>query len=443
MKKSIGIIVCFQLNYIKKLNIKIFVKKNVSRCKEVNFISLKKNIISKRYTSYTNQLLSDLVYKFKWLNILKILISDINLSFNHGNTFPKNFKKIEKTVKLIKPIFSNNINFENSFKNVEFCAEDQIRALNLTLNLHFQENSFFSFQKFFLLENYENLKFYFRESTKYPFYPSILIASKDIDRIEKTLIRTQTYANFFKFRFFGIDQKLIFGILIFLFKKNFLFILCQILTIFSKINPVIIIKRHFVSKIYKKFKTQIGGKNSMLMVDLFSKVFIYQHKLYKRNQIFIETNNLKKFGKIKSNIKKHVLFFQKNLEFLKIDLVFKTNTFSNPQFYKNRVKKFEIFTFLFKIRRFSDEMELNNGFFLNIFLKNFTLDYQTNKTEKAETAKFSVQSHIFFSFYSQKFSPIFLKYFQKKKIDINRSLFYFYFHILFGFQNCFKVCFMF
>ena len=443
MKNSIEIIECFQLNFIKKINIKIFVKKNISRCKEVNFISLKKNIISRRYTSYTNQLLSDLVYKFKWLNILKLLTSDINLLFNHGNTFPKNFKKIEKTVKFIKPIFSNNINFENSFKNVEFCAEDQIRALNLTLHLHFQVNSFFPFQKICLLENYENLKFYFRESTKYPCFPNISIASNDIDRIEKNLIQKQIYANFFKFRFFGIDKKLIFGILIFLYKKNFLFILCQILTIFSKINPVSIIKRHFVSKIYKKFKTPIGKKNSMLMVDLFSKVFIYQHKLYKRNQIFIETNNLKKFGKIKSNTKNHVLYFQKNLEFLKIDLVFKTNTFSNTQFNKNRLKKFKIFSFFFKIRRFFDEIETNNGFFLNIFLKNLTLDYQTKKTEKAETAKFYVQSHIFFSFFSQKFSPIFLKYFQKKNIDIHRSLFFFHFHILFGFQNCFKVCFIF
>ena len=161
MKNSIEIIECFQLNFIKKINIKIFVKKNISRCKEVNFISLKKNIISRRYTSYTNQLLSDLVYKFKWLNIFKLLTSEINLLFNHGNTFPKIFKKIEKTGKLIKPIFSNNINFENSFKNVEFCTEDQIRALNLTLYLHFQENSFFSFQKICLLENYENLKFNF------------------------------------------------------------------------------------------------------------------------------------------------------------------------------------------------------------------------------------------------------------------------------------------
>jgi len=355
--------------------------------------------------------LSDLVYKFKWLNILKLLISDINLSFNHGNTFPKNLKKIEKTVKLIKPIFSNNINFEDSFKNVEFYAEDQIRTLNLTLNLHFQQNSFFSFQKICLLENYENLKFYFKENTKYPCFPNILIASNDIDRIEKTLIRKQTYANFFKFRFFGMDQKLIFGILIFLFKKNFLFILCQILTIFSKINPVSIIKKHFVSKIYKKFKTSIGEKNSLLIEDLFFKVFIHQHKLYKRNQLFIETNNLRKFGKIKANIKKYVLFFQKNLKFLKIDLVFKTNIFSNSQFNKNRLKRFEIFTFLYKIRRFFDEMEPNNGFFLNIFLKNFTLDYQINKTKKVEIAKFSVQSHIFFSFFSQKFSPIFLKYF--------------------------------
>jgi hypothetical protein len=404
---------------------------------------LKKNIISKRYSSYTNQLFSDLFYKFKWLNILKLLTADINLTVNYGNTFPKNFKKIEKTVKLIKPIFSNKINFENSFKNVEFCTDDQIRALNFTLNLHFQENSFFSFQKIFLIENYEILKSNFSESTKYPCFPNILIASNEIDRMEKTLIRKQTYANFFKFRFSGIDQKLIFEILIFLFKKKFLLILSQILTIFSKINPVIIIKRNFVSKIYKKFKTSIGEKNSMLMVELFSKIFIYQHKLYKMNQIFIETNNLKNYSKIKSNIKKHVLFFSKNLKFFKIDLVFKTNTFSNSQFNKNRVKKFEIFNFLIKIRRFFDEMEPNNGFFLGIFLKNFTLVYQSNKIEKAETAKFSVQSHIFFSFFSQKFSPIFLKYFQKKKIDINRSLFFFYFHILFGFQNCFKVCFMF
>jgi hypothetical protein len=453
MKNPVKIRNCFYSKYTKSLIYKIFLKKKISknlRYNEKIFFSLKKNLSSLgRFFIYTGQLINNLRLNLKRVNIVKLLSSSMLLVYNLGNGFQKKLKSHEKIYKTLNVIDLCFIGCANNFKNIEFYITTQIKIWVWALRCNFIQNSFLFFQKNKLLEYSEKFNFKIKHlSSKSKKNTNSLCI---FDFTEPIFTKSQNNLNSSQNRAFYTSNKLIFNLNSTFNKNESGFIQFSVFTIFSGINPWVIINETLEFFFYQALKRLFKAKNSEFIEKLRFNITFFKIFLLYRKSFPLKAKEFEKFsfGKFKITLKRENLdlFLGKTLTDFKIQIFFNKKPHSRENYIvpsvpgskKHGVKDFDQDIYFLRIRKFYVNINWINEKFLNTFLKNINNEYDILKAKHKKNFNIFVESLLFSSLIRNNLLSKWFAYIQKKNLTLPQSSFVESNSILFGVQNFYEI----
>jgi len=443
---------CFQQLFLKTLASKLFFKKKIFLFKKIESCKKKNKCEAlKRFTIYNGKLVFFSSYKIKKTNIIKILIQFEKLKNSWNNILPKKLRNFEKIIKNKKNLSWYYINFENIFKAIELNVPYQTKIICFVFGQIFFQNFLVNFQRDSLLEYLENLNFI---NTIHLVEKSLNKNQFNFKNFNKSItIISQRYLNLYRLEITNCTKNSISTLSDFITMDNSLYSIFSFFSVFSKIEPwIMMFSRKF--QINFRPKIIIGIKKNFNQLEgFFYNINVLKFQFYRKLINFFKKNSLFQSFYFQQDVnlksKSNIPFLKKDLKEFNLYIFFNeesslkknlTTTVSS-NYIKRNSKTLEVIKFFSK----TGKKRKKKGWKNEVFFKNIKMNFEniTVKALELKMKKILFENILFSCFILKKYPSKYFIYFQNNVLLKSQNLVAFCSCFLFGIQNCYKFCLIF
>jgi|AntRauMFilla1563_2_1112583.scaffolds.fasta_scaffold01708_2 hypothetical protein len=443
---------CFQQLFLKTLASKLFFKKKTFPFKKIESYKKKNKCEAlKRFTIYNWKLVFFSIYKIKKTNIIKILIQFEKLKISWNNILPKKLRNFEKIIKNKKNLSWYYVNFENIFKVIELNVPYQTKIICFVFGQIFFQNFVVNFQKDGLLEYLENLSFMNTINLGEKLLNKNQFNFKNFNK--SITIISQRYLNLYRLEITNYTKNSISTLSDFIIIDNSIYSKFSFFSVFSKIEPWIMM---FSRKFQFNYRPKIilGIKKNLNQIEgFFYKINVLKFQFYKKLINFFKKNRLFQFFYFQPNVnlksKLNIPFLKKDLKNFNLYIFFneesslKKNLITTvpSNYIKKNSKTLKVIKFFSKIGK----KRKKKGWKNEVFFKNIKMNFGniTMKALDLKMKKILFENILFSCFILKKHPSKYFINFQSNVLLKSQNLITFCSCFLFGIQNCYKFCLIF